>query len=276
MNKHNKKNKDHRRSGDPAPRERHREHGHGPTGGQIWVHGYHAVIAALSNPERKVLRLLATQEAYDKLAQEKTVPRATLARAQRVSRKELDAVLGDDFTHQGIALQTEPIEQRIEDVLEIAGALESAVVMVLDQITDPHNVGAIIRSSAALGAVAVLSPTRHAPGEGGIVAKTASGALERVPYVQVINIARTLERLKEKGFWVIGLAGDAAKSLSSVDLKGRIAFVLGTEGEGLRRLVRETCDITARLPIAEGVESLNVSNAAAVALYERARQVGAA
>jgi len=289
VNKHNKKKSDNRRpggspnaggprhrSGDAAPRAQHREHGRGAPSGQVWLHGYHAVIAALANPERKVLRLLATQEAFDKLTQENVVPRATLARAHRVSRRELDTILGDEFAHQGLALQTEPIDQRIEDVMEIAGALESAVVVVLDQITDPHNVGAIIRSAAALGAVAVLSPTRHAPGEGGIVAKTASGALERVPYVQVINISRTLEMLKEKGFWVIGLAGDGDKTLSSVDLKGRIALVLGTEGEGLRRLVRETCDITARLPIAEGVESLNVSNAAAVALYERARQIGAA
>lgn len=250
--------------------------GGGAPAGQMWVHGHHAVSAALANPERKVLRLLATQEAYDKLSEDTAIPRPTLGRAQRVSRKELDQVLGEDVVHQGVALLTEPIDQRIEDVLEIAGNLETSTIMVLDQITDPHNVGAIIRSAAALGASAVISPTRHAPGDSGIVAKAASGALERLAYIQVTNISRTLEQLKDAGFWVIGLAGDGDKTLSSVDLKGRTAFVLGTESEGLRRLVRETCDLIARLPIAEGTESLNVSNAAAVALYERARQIGAA
>jgi 23S rRNA (guanosine2251-2'-O)-methyltransferase len=257
----------------PPPAAEHRRDTHGS---RIWIYGHHAVAAALANPERKILRLLATQEAFEKLSTDGGVPAQVLTRAHRASRLEIDGVLGDEYAHQGVALHTEPIVRRIEDVLEIAGAADSAAVVVLDQVTDPHNVGAIIRSAAALGAQAVLAPTRNAPGEGGILHKAASGALERIAFVPVVNIARAIEQLKEKGFWVVGLAADTETSLASLDLKGRIAFVLGAEGEGLRRLVRESCDFTARLPIESGAESLNVSNAAAIALYERARQIGKA
>lgn len=249
---------------------------HDSGGSKLWIYGHHAVTAALANPERKILRLMVTDEAYEKLAHEPDVDPDALKRASRSSRREIDAVVGETAIHQGIAVQTEPLARRIEDVLENAADRKSTVVVVLDQITDPHNAGAIARSAAALGASALITANRHAPSEGGVLHKAASGALDRLAFVQVVNIARALDQLKDNGFWVVGLAGDAEQTLSSIDLKGRIAFVLGTEDEGLRRLVRESCDFVARLPIEETMESLNVSNAAAIALYERARQIGKA
>jgi 23S rRNA (guanosine2251-2'-O)-methyltransferase len=147
-------------------------------------------------------------------------------------------------------------------------------VLVLDQLTDPHNVGAILRSAVAFGVAAVIVQSRHAPPESGVLAKAASGALDIVPYVSVVNIARTLEELGAAGFWRIALAGDGDQPLEEARGLGDMALVLGSEGEGLRRLVRERCDVGAFIPIATGIESLNVSNAAAVALYELSRSRG--
>lgn len=143
--------------------------------------------------------------------------------------------------------------------------------MVLDQVTDPHNVGAVLRSAAAFGALAVVVPDRHAPDETGTLAKSASGALERMPLVRVSNLVRALEQLKDGGFWIAGLAAEGTTTLAQAKLSGKTALVLGSEGEGLRRLTREHCDYLVRLPMTDAVESLNVSNAAAVALYELIR-----
>jgi 23S rRNA (guanosine2251-2'-O)-methyltransferase len=165
-----------------------------------------------------------------------------------------------------VVIEVEPLEDLwLEDVLQSAG--ERAVLLVLDQVTDPHNVGAILRSAAAFGAVGIVTQDRHSPPESGVVAKAASGALERVPWVRVVNLARALEEIGEAGFWRIGLAGDADMSLSEALGPERVALVLGAEGAGLRPNTREHCDALARLPISDAVESLNVSNAAAVALY---------
>jgi 23S rRNA (guanosine2251-2'-O)-methyltransferase len=169
-----------------------------------------------------------------------------------------------------------PLAHDLGDVLANLGEKQEACLVMLDQVTDPHNVGAVLRSAAAFGAVAVIAPDRHAPEETGVMAKAASGALDKIAYVKTVNLVRAIETVKEHRFWLVGLDAAAPAELAAIALTGRIALVLGAEGEGMRRLVSENCDHLARLPIAPTMESLNVSNAAAVALYEKVRQSGKA
>ena len=244
-----------------------RSGGGGGGGASFWLYGTHAVTAALSNPDRRFRRLVATSEAAKGLA-ELRLPLP----AETVERVEIDRLLLPGSVHQGLAALVEPLAALgIEDVGRLGAMRESCVVVVLDQVTDPHNVGAILRSAAAFGALAVVVPDRHAPEETGALAKAASGALERMPLVRVTNVVRALDELKAAGFWAAGLAADAPKTLAETKLSGRIVLALGAEGEGLRRLTREHCDHLVRLPMTGDMESLNVSNAAAVALYELAR-----
>jgi len=239
----------------------------------LW--GTHPVLAALANPERNLQRLLVTAEAAKAHAHqlEKIGRQRRLPAAETVSRAELDQWLPPGAVHQGIALAADPLPSLgVEDLADLAGDRQSAVVMVLDQVTDPHNVGAILRSAAAFGAIGVVTQDRNAPEETGTLAKSASGALEKLPLVKVTNLVRALEILKEAGFWIAGMAGEATQTLAEAKLSGKIALVMGSEGEGLRRLTREHCDYLVKLPQSDLVESLNVSNAAAVALYELARR----
>lgn len=240
--------------------------------GEVWLYGHHAVAAALANPARKILRIIGTAEALAKLAEDPAIPREALTHARTGGRRDIDAAVGEDAVHQGIAVLARTLDHDLADVLETAGANPNACLMVLDQVTDPHNVGAILRSAAAFGAGAVIAPDRHAPDESGAMAKSASGALDKIAYVKATNLVRALEQIKEHQFWLVGLDAEAPQVLGQLKLGGRIALVVGAEGEGLRRLVRETCDHVARLPMAGDMESLNVSNAAAVALYEKVRQ----
>lgn len=245
-----------------------------PAGNLLWLYGQHAVAAALDNPKRRIRRLIATAEAAKNWAEPVEAARRTraLPGIEVVDKTDFDRHLPASAVHQGIAALCEPLPApALEDVARWAADRENAVVMVLDQVTDPHNVGAIVRSAAAFGALAVVVPDRHAPEETGALAKAASGALERMPLVRVTNVVRALDQLKEAGFWVAGLAGEATKTLAAHKLSGRIALVMGAEGEGLRRLTREHCDYLVKLPMTQAVESLNVSNAAAVALYELVR-----
>lgn len=255
----------------------------------IWLYGAHAVRAALANPRRRCRRLLATAEAAKRLGPALQVAAETRAGAEpapaveTVARERIEQLLPEGAVHQGLALLAEPLAQPgIADLPALAAAAGAPgapggpavvpgrrpVVVVLDQVTDPQNVGAVLRSAAAFGAAAVITTRRHAPPESGALAKAASGALEHVPYLQVGNLARTLEALKSAGFWTLGLAGEAARSLAEADPGGPLVLVLGAEGAGLRRLTREACDVVARLPTRGPVAALNVSNAAAVALYE--------
>lgn len=185
----------------------------------------------------------------------------TLAEAPDLAR-----LVPSDAPHQGVVIEVEPLEEAWLDGL-LGSAPERAVLLILDQVTDPHNVGAILRSAAAFSAIGIVTQDRHSPPESGVLAKAASGALERVPWVRVVNLARVLEEVGEAGFWRIGLTGDAETELKDALGPARIALVLGAEGAGLRPNTREHCDALARLPISEAAESLNVSNAAAVALY---------
>lgn len=244
-------------------------------GGGLWLWGAHPVLAALANPERRCRRLLLTSEAarthgpgIAELSSQRPLPQP-----ETIERADLDALLPPGAVHQGIALVAEPLAAPdLQALVEAAQGRETAVIVCLDQVTDPHNVGAVLRSAAAFGALGLVIPDRHAPEETGTLAKSASGALERLPLVRVTNLVRALDELKEAGFWTAGLAGDAPRTLAEAKLSGRIVLVLGSEGDGLRRLTREHCDHLVKLPQSDLVESLNVSNAAAVALYELARR----
>ncbi len=234
--------------------------------GTVWLYGHHAIAAALANPARRLRRLLLTDEAEAAIS--KHLPPPWAIAPERVDRARLDLLLGRDVVHQGAALLADPLAPpSLQSVLEKPG-----VIVVLDQVTDPRNVGAIMRSAAAFGAAAVITQDRNAPEETGGLAKAASGALETLPLLRAVNIARTIIALKAANVWCIGLDA-AGKPLSGPAFADRrVALVLGAEGEGLRRLTKETCDEIAGLTIAGAVESLNVSAAASIALYELTRR----
>ncbi|WP_419727812.1 23S rRNA (guanosine(2251)-2'-O)-methyltransferase RlmB [Lichenicola sp.] len=239
-----------------------------PAGAANWLYGTHPVIAALANPQRRLRRLLLTDEAEAGLAARLGGP-LPLA-AERTDRSRLDALLGRDAVHQGMALLADPLATpTLDQVLQRPG-----LILVLDQITDPRNVGAILRSAAAFGVAAVILQDRNAPEETGTLAKAASGALEVVPVLRAVNLSRTLVALKAAGLWTVGLDAGGSRLDGASFKDRRVALVLGAEGEGLRRLTRETCDEIAGLVMPGTMESLNVSNAAAVALYEMVRTPG--
>ena len=235
----------------------HQSHG---TANRPRFWGRHAVAAALDNPNRKVLRAWATREGagFMQFPDDVAVTMADVA--------DLGRLVPGDAPHQGVVIEVEPLEDLWIDDL-VADAPERAILLVLDQVTDPHNVGAILRSAAAFGALGIVTQDRHSPPESGALAKAASGALETVPWVRTVNLARALEDIAEAGFWRIGLAGDSETDIKEALGPQRVALVLGAEGPGLRQNTREHCDALARLPITSAIESLNVSNAAAVALY---------
>lgn len=224
------------------------------------------MLAALANPERRVERVMATREMADRLAADLGRTDATI-----VARDELSHRLPPGAVHQGIAALVAPLEEpSLEDILARCG--EDSLVLALDQVTDPHNVGAILRSAAAFGIAGVIVTDRHTPSDTGVLAKAASGALEIVPLVRAINLARTLDQLKEAEFWRYGLDEGGDTAIGGLDLGGRSCIVLGAEGEGLRRLTAEKCDRLVTIPTSATLTALNVSNAAAVAAYEWARQ----
>lgn len=228
----------------------------------LWLYGQHAVVAALQNPKRKMLRLLAMPDAQDKL-QPFIAPRHP--RIERVDPKMLERLLPAGSPHQGIAALVLPLASvTLESVL----AGNPGILLMLDQVTDPHNVGAILRSAAAFDAKAVIMQDRHSPPESGALAKAASGALELVTMVRVVNLSQTIEQCKKADYWCAGLDGEATQTLREAKLGKRTLLVLGAEGKGLRRLTGEHCDLLVKLPISARMESLNVSNAAAIALYE--------
>lgn len=232
--------------------------------GAVRLWGRHAVEAALQNPERRHRKLWATREGIASLDGELPAD-FPLEYAQAA---DLGRFVARDAPHQGLVLECDALSDVwLGDVLH--GDADRPLI-VLDQVTDPHNVGAIMRSAAAFNACAIVTQDRHAPPESGTVAKSASGALEIVPWVRVVNLARALEEIAEAGYWRIGLTGSAESTLAEALPTGPIALVLGAEGEGMRHNVLQHCDALARLPISEAMESLNVSNAAAVALYAAA------
>ncbi len=227
----------------------------------VIMYGWHTVTAALRNPARRVKKLLATENAARRLAEE-----GISAKPETVRPSAIEDRLTPDALHQGLYLEAEPLPSpAIENVPG------KGVVLVLDQITDPHNVGAIFRSAAAFGVTAIITTQRHSPDATGALAKAASGALEHVPLVSVQNLARGLTALKQSGFLVVGLDSSGDTDLASVPLKAPLALVLGAEGKGLRQLTKEICDHVARIDVPGVITSLNVSNAAALALYVATR-----
>ncbi|MFN7175171.1 MAG: 23S rRNA (guanosine(2251)-2'-O)-methyltransferase RlmB [Thermaurantiacus tibetensis] len=244
----------------PPPQVRRGRDG-GGGGGRSRLYGRHAVMAALANPARRLRKLFATPDALAALG---ALP-AGLA-VQSGDAADLARLVPADAPHQGLVLEVEPLEGAwLEDLLAVPEA--GRPLVVLDQVTDPMNVGAILRSAAAFGAAGLVTQDRHAPGETGALARAAAGALELVPWARVTNLARALDAIAEAGFWRLGLAGEAETLLTDALPAGPVALVLGAEGEGLRHHTRAHVDALARLPISRAVESLNVSVAAAVALY---------
>ncbi|WP_337270869.1 23S rRNA (guanosine(2251)-2'-O)-methyltransferase RlmB [Oryzifoliimicrobium ureilyticus] len=225
----------------------------------VFLYGLHTVRAALDNPQRRNIRLLSTRNALERLGIKED---AADLPVEIVSPQEIDKLVGPDAIHQGVLLETHPLPARRLEALK-----ESPLLLVLDQVTDPHNVGAIMRSAVAFGAGAVVTTQRHSPAESGVLAKSASGALELIPYIQITNLADALGELHRLGFVSIGLDSEGPEPLEGTFSGERIALVLGSEGKGLRQKTRETVHALARLDMPGAIKSLNVSNAAAIAMY---------
>jgi 23S rRNA (guanosine2251-2'-O)-methyltransferase len=250
-----------------APGVRQAWHSRGPDpDGPAILYGWHTVTLALANPNRQIRKLLLTENAARRLQEENIDTRIA---PEIVRPTQIDQLLSPDAVHQGLYAEADPLPSPDLATLEPEG-----MVLVLDQITDPHNVGAILRSAAAFAVKAIVTTARHSPEATGVLAKAASGALELVPLVMVQNLARALATLNERGFMTVGLDSEGSENLSALALRQPLALVLGAEGKGLRQLTRETCSQVARLDLPGEIKSLNVSNAAALALYIGASQLG--
>jgi 23S rRNA (guanosine2251-2'-O)-methyltransferase len=272
MNDRDRKQQFRRGGGKPAGK------GRGPGGKPAWrdresdpdgpviLYGWHTVAAALANPQRQIRKLLLTENAARRLADDKIETKVT---PEIVRPSVIDQRLGPDAVHQGLLAEAEPLPSPDIETLSQEG-----IVLVLDQITDPHNVGAILRSAAAFAVKAIVTTARHSPEATGVLAKSASGALEVVPLVIVPNLARALNELNDQGFMTVGLDSEGNEDLGAMTLRQPLALVLGAEGKGLRQLTRDTCSAVARLDMPGEIKSLNVSNAAVLALYIGASRLG--
>src|ERR1700675_129701 len=249
----------------PAGRPVWRAPGASPYGPVI-LYGWHTVAAALANPQRSIRKLFLTENAARRLADENI---ATPVPPEIVRPNAIDQRLGPDAVHQGLLAEADPLPS--PDIDELT---QEGIVLVLDQITDPHNVGAIMRSAAAFAVKAIVTTARHSPEATGVLAKSASGALELVPLVTVQNLARALTEMNDQGFMTVGLDSQGSENLGAVALQQPLALVLGAERKGLRQLTRETCSVVARLDMPGEIKSLNVSNAAVLALYIGASRLG--
>src|SRR3984885_9636412 len=234
--------------------------------GPVILYGWHTVVAALANPQRQIRKLWLTENAARRLADDNIAIPVT---PEIVRPNMIDQRLGPDAVHQGLLAEADPLPSPDIDTLA-----QDGIVLVLDQITDPHNVGAIMRSAAAFAVKAIVTTARHSPEATGVLAKSASGALELVPLVTVQNLARALTEMNERGFMTVGLDSQGQDNLAAVNLSAPLALVLGAEGKGLRQLTRDTCSVVARLDMPGEIKSLNVSNAAVLALYIGASRLG--
>lgn len=235
---------------------------------QLIIYGRHAVLSALKNKKRHIQKLLITTENRAEI--EKEVPNTPYI---ITDKKEFSRILGEDAVHQGFALYCQRLENyAIEDLIELSKGKEHCHILILDQVTDPQNIGAIIRSCAAFETLGLVMQDKNSPLESGAMDKAAAGTIEFVPIARVTNLSRTIESLKKAGFWVLGMDGYAKDTIDKINKSGKTAIVMGSEGKGMRRLVEENCDSSVKLPISSNVESLNVSTAAAIALYELSKK----
>ncbi len=237
-------------------------------GGQILLYGRHPVLAAINNSQRKISKIFCTKENLDEIKKilsqtKRNIPLNT------IDRKDLDKMLPRDAVHQGFAIQCQELENyTLDEICRMADEKQNCHILLLDQVTDPQNIGAIIRSCVAFETLALILQDKNSPTESGAMAKASAGMIEQLPICRVTNLSRAISQLKDSGFWVIGMDGYATTYIDGINKTGKIAIVMGSEGKGMRRLVEENCDATVKLPIAPSVESLNVSTAAAIALYE--------
>ncbi len=235
-----------------------------PEKNSLILYGRHAVLSALKNSRRKITKVLSTKENADEIR--RVAPNIPL---QIVERKEIDKLLPPEAVHQGFALfcsELPPVA--LEDIITMSEKQNNCNVLILDQVTDPQNIGAIIRSAVAFNTLALIVQDKNSPTETGSMAKASAGMIEFLPICRVTNLSRAIEQLKNAGFWTIGMDGYAQTTVDKLKKGGKNAIIMGSEGKGMRRLVEENCDITVKLPMNERVESLNVSTAAAIMLYE--------
>lgn len=233
----------------------------------MFIFGTHACLAALGNPMRKIKRVLISKQTQDELE-------LKFKNLQLVDNRKIESLLPAGSVHQGIAIECEMLAQPdLADFISNVSDKKAQAVIILDQVTDPHNVGAILRTAAAFNIAAIITTSRNAPPESGIMAKSASGAVDIVPYIMVGNLVQAIGQLKKAGYWIYGFDKNATKEISATEFSTKTALVLGAEGKGLRRLTAEHCDIMLNIPMSEKMESLNVSNAAAIAMYELFKNV---
>lgn len=253
-----------KKGGSKGRRRQFRDPAEKPPLDRTILYGWHSVVSALHNPRRRLRRLLLTANASRRLTEEGLSPKPG---PELVRPEEIDRLLTADAVHQGLYAEFDPLP--VPELAEI----EPGLILILDQITDPHNFGAIVRSAAAFGVKAVVTTARHSPDATGVLAKSASGGLEHVPLILVQNLARAMNELKSGGWQLVGLAEEGETDIAHAKFRQPLALVLGAEGKGLRQLTRETCDFMVRLDLPGAIKSLNVSNAAALALYAASRSL---
>lgn len=235
----------------------------------ILLYGRHPVVAAINNPKRQINTIYVTQDNFSEIKSLCMTAKRGTTLIKTVDRKEIEKLLPAGSVHQGLVAAVKELDgYTLDDVCDMAQQFNSCHVLILDQVTDPQNIGAIIRSCVAFDTLALIVQDKNSPTESGTIAKASAGMIEHLPIIRVTNLSRAAETLKKAGFWVIGMDGYAKTSIEQINKNGKTAIIMGSEGKGMRRLVEETCDDTVRLPISPKVESLNVATAAAITLYE--------
>ncbi len=234
---------------------------------QLIIYGRHAVIAALKNPKRQINKILCTQENASEIQKQTSFP------FQIVERKEIDKLFSTETSHQGFVLFCSRLPNySIEDIIDMSLKHNKCHILILDQVTDPQNIGTIIRSAVAFNTLAIVMQDKNSPLENGAMDKAAVGTIEHMPIARVTNLSRAIEQLKKANFWTIGMDGYATTTIDKINKSGKTAIVMGSEGKGMRRLIEESCDISVKLQISPLTESLNVATAASIALYEINKQ----